>query len=157
MPQSPDLVLAGGAGANATALLALLSTPPFAGKARHLGYVSNEHRERLYRDASLLVMPSLDEGFGLPALEAMAMGVPVIAANRGALPEVVGDAGLVVDCTDAEGLAAAMHRMLAEPELAAACARRGLQQARRFSWQTSADRLIDAYRSAVQRRQARRA
>ena len=79
---------------------------------RLLGYVSDDERQRLYREASMLVMPSLDEGFGMPALEAMTIGVPVVAAERGALPEVVGDAGLLVDPDDPAALAAAMQRLL---------------------------------------------
>ena len=67
-----------------------LSRPPLAGRVRHLGYVSGAERERLYREASMVVLPSLDEGFGLPALEAMTIGVPVVVSSRGALPEVVG-------------------------------------------------------------------
>ena len=64
--------------------------PPLAGHVRHLGYVRNEDRERVFAGARVLVMPSLDEGFGLPALEAMSAGIPVVASNRGSLPEVVG-------------------------------------------------------------------
>ena len=67
------------------------------------GYVTDEERQRLYRSASMLVVPSLDEGFGMPVVEAMTIGVPVVAANRGALPEVSGDAAQLVDPLDDEG------------------------------------------------------
>lgn len=157
LPGAPDLVLAGRATAPASELLASIARAPLAGRARHIGYVSGDERQQLYRDAALLVMPSLDEGFGLPALEAMTIGVPVIAANRGALPEVVGDAGLLVDALDPEAIAAAMHRVLTNPALANSCVHRGIQQSQRFSWETSAGRLLEAYRTAIERRRARRA
>ena len=79
-----------------------------------LGYVSDERRLELYRAASMLVMPSFDEGFGLPALEAMTLGVPVVAADRGSLPEVLGGAGRLVDPDDHAGMAAAMRSVLTD-------------------------------------------
>ena len=71
--------------------------PPLKGFVRHLGYVDPAKRRALYEDARLLVQPSFEEGFGMPVLEAMTLGVPVVAANRGSLPEVLGDAGPLVD------------------------------------------------------------
>ena len=156
-PGAPDLVLAGGATRHASELLASIDRVPLAGRARHIGYVSGDQRQQLYRDAALLVMPSRDEGFGIPALEAMTIGVPVIAANRGALPEVVGDAGLLVDAADPEAITAAMHRLITEPGLAEECSRRGVRQSNRFRWDASAGRLLEAYRTAIERRHARRA
>jgi glycosyltransferase involved in cell wall biosynthesis len=120
-----------------------------------VGYVSGAERERLYREASVVVMPSLDEGFGLPALEAMTIGVPVVVSSRGALPEVVGRAGLIVDPDDVDGLAAAMDRILTDPALARRCSAAGIEQARRFNWDASAARLMEAYAAAVERRRAR--
>ena len=97
----------------------------------------------------MVVMPSLDEGFGMPALEAMTIGVPVVAANRGALPEVVGDAGLLVE-PDAEALADAMTRILDDPALAQKLGGAGIERAKRFSWDASAARLVDVYRAAIE-------
>jgi glycosyltransferase involved in cell wall biosynthesis len=154
-PGAPPLVLAGAVSPSCRALLDDLSRPPFAGHARHIGYVSGEERVRLYREASVVVLPSLDEGFGLPALEAMTVGVPVIVSSRGALPEVVGPAGLIVEPDDVDGLASAMDRVLGDPGLARDCAARGLVQARRFSWDASATRLMAVYASAVERRRSR--
>ncbi len=94
-PDAPPLVLAGGLTPACASVLDDLARPPLAGRARHVGYVSGAERERLYRDASMVVLPSFDEGFGLPALEAMTIGVPAVVSSRGALPEVVGAAGLV--------------------------------------------------------------
>jgi glycosyltransferase involved in cell wall biosynthesis len=147
-PQSPPLVLAGRAGAGAEAVLGRLNQPPLAGKVQHLGYVSDERRDQLLRDAALLVMPSLDEGFGMPALEAMTIGVPVVAANRGALPEVVGDAGLLVE-PDADALANAMTRILDDPSLAQRLRHAGIERAKRFTWDASAAKLMDVYRAAI--------
>jgi glycosyltransferase involved in cell wall biosynthesis len=152
--QVPPLVLAGRASCDAKPWLERLRLPPLAGHVHHAGYVTD--KEDLFRGARLLVIPSLDEGFGLPALEAMAAGVPVVAADRGALPEVLGDAGVLVDPTDAELLAAAIQRMISDECLAARFAERGLARARRFSWQCSAGAMRQAYECAVEVRQRRR-
>ena len=99
-------------------------------------------------------MPSLDEGFGVPALEAMAAGVPVIASNRGALPEVIGDAGLLLDPADVDGFAAAMERIARDRAWALDRGAAGLTRARSFTWRTTAVRLREAYLDAVARRRA---
>lgn len=153
--QVPPLVLAGRASGDANAWLERLRLPPLAGHVNHAGYVTN--KEDVFRGARLLVIPSLDEGFGLPALEAMAAGVPVVAADRGALPEVLGDAGVLVDPTDAEGLASAIERVISDECLARRLAECGLTRARRFSWQCSAGALRRAYECAVEVRRGRRA
>ena len=97
-------------------------------------------------------MPSLDEGFGVPALESMSAGVPVIASNRGALPEVIGDGGTLLAADDVDGFAAAMARLVRDPEYAAAQARAGLARAATFTWPSTARRLHQAYTDAVARR-----
>ncbi|MBI3048836.1 MAG: glycosyltransferase family 4 protein [Acidobacteria bacterium] len=154
-PAAAPLVLAGKSTPDAGAWLARLTRPPLAGRVRHLGYVVD--REELYAGAHLLVLPSRDEGFGIPVLEAMSAGIPVVAANRGALPEVLGDAGLLVDPDDAEGLAAALERMLTDEAFADQCAARGLARAREFSWDRAATTLHVAYQAAIANRRARRA
>jgi glycosyltransferase involved in cell wall biosynthesis len=90
-----------------------------------------------------VVQPSLEEGFGLPALEAMACGAPVIASRRGALPEVVAEAGLLVDPEDERALAAALARVLGSPEERAAIARRGVARAAEFTAARTAGRVVD--------------
>jgi glycosyltransferase involved in cell wall biosynthesis len=155
-PDAPELVLAGKVSDTSSGVLDPLGRAPLAGRARHAGYVSEAEREQLYRQASMLVLPSLEEGFGMPALEAMTAGVPVVASNRGALPEVVGDAGLLVPPDDPQALAAALERMLTDAQLARRCIDRGLARARRFTWKASASRLLEAYRAAAERRRSRR-
>ncbi|MBF8299912.1 MAG: mshA 4 [Acidobacteria bacterium] len=151
-PNAPPLVLAGRATHEAAAWLARLAKPPLAGHVRHLGYVEHADRERVYAGARALVLPSLDEGFGLPVLEAMSAGIPVVASNRGALPEVVGTGGLLVDPDDVEGLAAAIEPLIADDSCAAAWASAGLARARAFTWTRAASTLRRAYADAVMRR-----
>lgn len=107
-------------------------------------YASMEALGALYRAARLVVLPSLYEGFGLTALEAMACGTPVVASNISSIPEVAGDAALLVDPTDAIELADAMHRGFTDEELRAELTRRGLARARLFSWQRTAKELLAA-------------
>jgi glycosyltransferase involved in cell wall biosynthesis len=148
----PDLVLAGKATADAAAWLGRLSRPPFAGRVRAVGYVAPADREALYAGARLLVMPSFDEGFGLPVLEAMTSGVPVVASDRGSLPEVLGDAGPLVDPDSPAEIAAAMERLLTDEAFAGACAAKGVLRARQFSWGRTAQLVVDMYREAIRDR-----
>ena len=97
-------------------------------------YADIDELTRLYRGARMVVIPSLYEGFGLPALEAMACGVPVVASNVSSLPEVVGDAALLVEPTDVASIAGAMERLFTDDVLAKELRERGLSQARLFSW-----------------------
>jgi glycosyltransferase involved in cell wall biosynthesis len=101
-------------------------------------YALPEQLGELYRGARLLVLPSLSEGFGLTALEAMACGVPVIASNTSSVPEVVGDAGILVDPTDTVALGDAMYKVLTSEALRRELSARGLERARRFSWRRTA-------------------
>jgi glycosyltransferase involved in cell wall biosynthesis len=113
------------------------------------GRVSEEEKTALYQGADLYVTPSLYEGFGLTALEAMASGVPVIAANRTSLPEVVGDAGLLVE-PEPDALAEAMARVLTSPTLADDLRQRGLIRSSQFSWRKTAELTIAAYHEALE-------
>ena len=151
-PDMPKLVLAGRATPAASSWLERLKTAPLAGRVTHVGYVDDQAREDLYRAARVLVMPSLDEGFGLPALEAMSAGVPVIVSSRGSLPEVVQDAGAVVDPSDTASLAAAIERAAFDQEWAIGAADAGLARARSFTWTASARTLHRAYIEAINRR-----
>lgn len=124
------------------------------GRVRRLGYVDDERRLALYRAASMLVLPSFDEGFGLPALEAMTLGVPVVAARRGSLPEVLGGAGLLVEPDDYPAMAAAMRTVLTDPAERRRMRDAGLLRARAYSWDAAARRLYDAYTDALARRRS---
>lgn len=137
-PGLPKLRLVGAARPEAGSWLARLQVPPLLGTVEYAGYVPDAERRATYEGARLLVLPSWHEGFGLPALEAMALGVPVVASNRGALPEVVGDAGALVSPDDARGLAAAIESVLGDPARAAAMAERGLARAAGFTWDRAA-------------------
>ena len=113
------------------------------------GYVSDDDLVRLYGSAACFVFPSLYEGFGLPPLEAMACGTPVIASDRTSLPEVLGDAAILVEPTDADGLAAAVVRVVNSAALANELRRSGLERSRLFSWRTCARETADVYRQAL--------
>jgi glycosyltransferase involved in cell wall biosynthesis len=149
----PELVLAGKATASSAVWLERLERAPLRGFVRHLGYVDAADRRALYEGARLLVLPSLEEGFGLPVLEAMTIGVPVIAARRGALPEVVGNAGPLIEPDDPEQLATAIEHLLEDEAFAAECVSNGLARARDFRWKTTAELVMDVYRAAIEHRQ----
>ena len=112
---------------------------------RFLGFLPDELLAIVYRLASVFVFPSLYEGFGLPPLEAMACGTPVVTSNVSSLPEVTGDAALLVDPTDTNEIAHAMKRVLTDPALHADLRARGLARARQFSWERSARQIRDIY------------
>lgn len=154
-PETPRLMLVGQPTDAAAPWLARLQQAPLAGRAVHAGYVQDHEREALFAGARLLVLPSLDEGFGLPVLEAMSAGVPVVAASRGSLPEVVGDGGTLIDPTMPGELADAMDRLIVDEAWATRQAEAGLARAAAFSWQTAAATLHTAYGDAITRRRAR--
>lgn len=114
-----------------------------------LGPLSHEKLYLLYRAADLLVFPSWYEGFGLPPLEAMASGLPVIVSNRGALPETVNGAGLVVDPKDPAQLADAVHRLLKDSVLRLGFRAKGLIQAGRFCWEETAIKTLQIYQALL--------
>jgi glycosyltransferase involved in cell wall biosynthesis len=109
------------------------------------GWVPEEDKPALYSGARALVFPSLYEGFGLPPLEALACGTPVIASNRGSLPEIVGDGGLLLEPDDVEGLTAAMERLLSDDTLWEDLREKGLAHAARFSWEKTARETLAVY------------
>jgi len=112
---------------------------------RFLGYVSDDTLRVLYRLASLFVFPSLYEGFGLPPLEAMASGTPVVTSNQSSMPEVTGDAAVLVDPYDVNSIVEGMRRVLADADLAADLRRRGPERAREFSWARSVEQTRTVY------------
>ncbi len=159
VPRLPRLVLAGHPTPDATAWLARIARPPLLGHVMLQGYVDPATRRSLYEGARLLVQPSHEEGFGMPVLEAMTLGVPVVAANRGALSEVLGDAGQLADLDcgpeDPHSLAGSMQRMLGDDDLLAAASARGVARAQGFRWADAASAARDAYDRALHRRRLR--
>lgn len=123
------------------------------GDIRFTGYVRESDLPALYTDALCFVYPSYFEGFGLPVLEAMACGAPVIAGNRTSLPEVVGDAGLLVDPFDRSELAHAIGRIIDDASLRRKLRALGLERAREFSWRETARRTLEVYERAGARQQ----
>ena len=113
------------------------------------GWVAEEDKPALLSGATAFVFPSLYEGFGLPPLEAMACGAPVIASNSSSLPEVVGEGGILVEPTDVEALAEAMEALLADDALRADLRQRALAQAARFSWRQTALETLAVYRKVI--------
>jgi glycosyltransferase involved in cell wall biosynthesis len=113
------------------------------------GHVPDEHVAGLYAHASILVMPSLYEGFGFPVVEAMAVGTPVVCSNTSSLPEVAGDAAILFPPEDQHALAAAMQDLIENRSLAEELRRKGLEQVRQFSWQRNAEQTIAIYRDVA--------
>lgn len=153
----PRLVLAGAATPDASAWLERIDRAPLKDLVTHVGYVPEDQRERLFASALALVLPSLDEGFGLPVLEAMSAGVPVIASDGGALPEVVSSGGTIVGATDVAGWATAIERLIRDREWAATQGRAGLERSKHFTWDAAAKAVRRAYVAAVERRAIRSA
>jgi glycosyltransferase involved in cell wall biosynthesis len=110
------------------------------------GFFPDEDLPALYSAAQMFVFPSHYEGFGLPVLEAMACGTPVISSRASSLPEVVGDAGFLVEPDDPEQLAAAMELLALNPNVREDLRRRGHERAGRFTWEAGATALLDVYR-----------
>lgn len=113
------------------------------------GYVSDADLVLLYNDSTALILPSLDEGFGLPVIEAMACGLPVAVSARGALPELVGEAGLSFDPLDVGSITQTIARLLQDPELRRELGERVLARARAFSWSRSAQQMMAVFAATV--------
>lgn len=110
------------------------------------GYMSAEDLVKLYSGAKAFVFPSFYEGFGIPPLEAMACGVPVITSNCSCLPEVSGDAAVLINPKDWEQLADAMERMLTDTQLRETCISRGFERVKNFTWERAADKVFEIYK-----------
>ncbi len=149
--QDGDVVLAlgGQAGRGADALRGLIDRLGLGDRVRWLGYLPDADRPSLYAGAAAFVFPSLYEGFGMPVLEAMAWGAPVIASTTSSLPEVVGDAGLLVDPYDVDGLARAMAEVMTDPKLRERLLIAGRRRAATFSWDRCAGEVEAAFADAL--------
>jgi glycosyltransferase involved in cell wall biosynthesis len=144
------LVLAGGKGWLFEDAFATIEEFKLDSQVHFVGRVSSEDLLYLYNAAELLAHPAFYEGFGLPPLEAMACGLPVVVSNVASLPEVVGDAGLLIDPHDVDELAVAMWRILNDSELRQEMRDKGLHQAGRFSWERAARETAAIYRLAFE-------
>jgi len=147
----PDvgLVLAGSDGWGAEAVHTAVANSPHRDRIRLTGWVDEQARAALLRDATVLAYPSLYEGFGLPPLEAMAVGVPVVSTTVGSIPEVLGDAADLVAPGDPTALAAAVSRVLTDERHRVDLIGRGRERASLYSWDVFAAALIDLYRRAA--------
>ncbi|HZC76191.1 MAG TPA: glycosyltransferase family 1 protein, partial [Ktedonobacterales bacterium] len=143
------LVIAGRKGWLYEGVFAAAQRHGVAEHVRFLDYVTDDDLRALYRAAAVLAMPSLYEGFGIPLLEAMASGTPIVCSTAGSLPEVAADAGLLVPAEDTEALAEALLRVVREPALAAALAARGRERVKAFTWQAAAQAHLRVYHEAA--------
>lgn len=144
-----QLVLAGARGWGCEGLRQLPTELGLEGEVCFLDFVPEADLPLLYNAADVLVYPSLYEGFGLPALEAMACGTPVVASNTSSLPEVVGSGGLLVDPYDAESLADAILQSLRSPSLREELRESGLKQAAQFTWSRAAKQTLAVFKEAL--------
>ncbi len=141
-----ELVLVGRRDERETGLLERIGRTPFV---RAMGELPDEDLVLLYNLAEAFVLPSFSEGFGLPVLEAMACGTPVLASDRASLPEVVGDAGTLFDPGQIDALAGALYNVLNDKQLREKMSEKGLRRSQRFSWSDTAERTLEVYRRAL--------
>ena len=144
------LAVAGAPGWRAHRLTRQLRALAAGGRVRFLAAVAHDDLPSLYAGAAAFVFPSFYEGFGLPPLEAMASGTPVLVSQRAALPEVVGDAAVMLDPEQAQMTAQRIEALLEDPASAAALRERGLRRAAQFTWSSCAQKTVAVYRAALQ-------
>ncbi len=147
-----QLVLAGRKGWLYDSLFARVEAAGLGERVVFPGYIPDEDVPALLSAAAAFVFPSLYEGFGIPVLEAGGCGVPVITSNTSSLPEVAGDAALLVDPHDVDAIAEAMYRVVTDPELAAELTRRGHENVKRFSWEKCARETLAVLESVARRK-----
>jgi glycosyltransferase involved in cell wall biosynthesis len=143
------LVLAGSSGYGSEGILARIAASRARDRISVTGYVSPEQLGAWYAKAAVFAFPSLDEGFGMPVLEAMAAGIPVVTSNRSALPEVAGDAAILVDPESTEALGYALRDLTQTEELRRNLSRRGAERARLFTWQKAVEETWNIYRELL--------
>ena len=145
----PPLVIAGQTGWMAEPVFKAVEQLRLCNSVRFVGFVSDRDLPALMTGAMLFVFPSVYEGFGLPVLEAMACGVPVVTSNRSSLPEITAGAAILVDPLDPDSIASGMRAVLEDSELAQRLADLGRQRAREFSWERTACETLELYRELV--------
>jgi glycosyltransferase involved in cell wall biosynthesis len=144
-----NVVIAGGRGWLEDPIYAAIEQYGTSEHVHFIGFAADEDLPALYSGAVCVALPSLYEGFGLPILEAMACGVPVLTSNISSLPEVAGDAALTVTPTDIEAIAAALTRLVEDGQLRDDLIQRGYARARQFTWDVSAAQLRGIYQAVV--------
>jgi glycosyltransferase involved in cell wall biosynthesis len=145
------LVLAGSYGFDSEEVLQRIARSPRKKDIQALGYVPGPALEQLYRRAAIFAFPSLDEGFGMPVLDAMARGVPVLTSNVSAMPEVAGDAGLLVDPHDVTSIAGGLRRLSGDTVLREQLTSAGLARVQQFSWEKSVGATWNVYQELLGR------
>jgi len=150
-PLPHKLIVVGRRGWLWEATMARVDRSPYRSEIIFPGFIPDDHLAALYSAAETFAFPSHYEGFGLPVLEAMACGTPVVASRASSLPEVVGDAGMQVDPDDPESLASALELLALNPEMRADFRVRGLQRAASFTWEASAQTMLDVYHTVAAR------
>jgi glycosyltransferase involved in cell wall biosynthesis len=145
-----SLVMTGKFGWYYEGLFSLVKSYGLEKKVIFTGYVADQERQALYSGAKIFTFPSLYEGFGLPPLEAMACGAPVVASNVSSIPEVVGEAGITLAPTDLGGWSRAITEIIDRPSLYRRLSLQSLHQAKKFSWQKTARQTIAVYEQVAQ-------
>jgi glycosyltransferase involved in cell wall biosynthesis len=141
-----SLVVVGAKGWKTSGIYQAIQASPFRDRIHLAGFVADDDLPAVYNLADAFVYPSLYEGFGIPVVEAMACGTPVVTSKVPALSEVAGDAALLVDPLDPRGLAEAMERIVQDEALRATLRAKGLERAKRFSWDASAAQVVQCFR-----------
>ncbi len=149
LPNELLLVLAGSTGYGGEQISARIAASPARERIVQLGYVDDAAKAKLYRTAHALAFPSLDEGFGIPILEAMSAGLPVLTSNCSAMPEVAGDAAVLVDPQDSEAVAQGLQRIIEDEALRQDLRDKGFLRAANFTWSQAADKMLALYRELV--------
>ncbi|MEA5502234.1 glycosyltransferase family 1 protein [Halotia wernerae UHCC 0503] len=144
-----QLVLIGKKGWNYEPIFAAIGNSPWKNQVHHLDYLSNELVALFYSKADVFVYPSHYEGFGLPVLEAMTLGAPVVSANTSSIPEVTGDAAILIDPNDPIQLAEAILKIISDSQLRQELINKGKERAKLFSWSRTAKETLKAYRTLI--------
>ncbi len=144
-PPGWKLVLAGSAGYGAAAVLARVAQSPRRAEIELKGYVSPSELAQLYRTAEIFAFPSLDEGFGMPVIEAMSHGIAVLTSQTSALGEISGGSALLVDPTDVSSISAALNRLIAEPQLRDDLGQKGRLHSSKFTWELAVEKTWAVY------------